>query len=327
MIDIEGIQATIEREIRGKVETAHTDDEHHYKYVPTGEVYPSTTTRSSIIAMPYLKDWAAKLTANHIEQEVRAGGDIDWYELKKEAKQRHSEVLDDAGTIGSIGHDAIEEYLIAWLKKGKEPDDIRDFLEWEEGYEDDSRGYAIVRSAKQFIDDFHVQPIAPEMKVVNEKHSYGGMLDLLAIAGEIKKPGSSDCDHTFMTYSHSRNIDECSLCGRRVKKHLTLIDWKTSNSVMKPKYSMQVASYWYALKEMADIKPTKIMIVQLSKEKKDYTVVEPTHRPSAFKAFRDIGKVYDWLNDGEDKLEKVDKKKQVTLFGSSDDDPSGLTEV
>jgi|GEM_PF-2657344 CRISPR/Cas system-associated exonuclease Cas4 (RecB family) len=328
MIDIDNIQAIIEENIKDKVKPEHTEYEHFYRYVPSGELYPSTTTRSSIIAMPYLKNWAAKLAVNHIEEEVSKGGLVDWDELKEEAMNQHKEVLEDAGTIGTIGHDAIEDYLNAWIKNGEQPENIIDFIQWEEGFEEDSRAYAIVRSAEKFINDYHVEPIAPELRVVNERYGYGGMLDLLAKAAEVEVEGDKECPstngaHNFMIYSRSRDIHECGHCGRRIRYYLTLIDWKTSNSVMKPKYAMQVASYWYALKEMADIKPDKILIVQLDKSRMKYTVVKPTHRPSAFKAFRDIGKVYNWLNDEDKKIEKVSQKKQIELFGSED----GMTEI
>lgn len=293
----------------------HDHTGHHYRYLKTNKVYDSVTTFMGILDMPRLKRWAANLAVEYLDR--------NWNIINKENKEdhykaallAHEDVLSDAGDIGTQGHEAIERYLKRWIKTNVQPPDIRRFILGE-----DSRLWAITRSAEMFINDFEMIPIAAEINVASEKHEYAGQVDCLAILIKEIEPApvepSYKCNHSYdtaKTKKYRSRYWQCSECGRIVEPIFSVVDWKTSNSIDKPEYAMQVAAYYQALKEMTGLNPKEIVIVQLDKKKAKYNVVRVYNRPNAFRTFVHITKVYKWLNDGITKLYPYTPKKDVYL--------------
>jgi len=306
-LSAEEIRAVLDEKIgQDDVIADHDHTGHYYKYVPTGERFASVTTRNSILDSPHLKKWSAGLAVDHIDkhwEEVSENGGVS-SDLKKAALMAHEDVLQDAGGCGTAGHEIIERYLLSWMENDKQPEDITKFITGE-----DSRLYAIARSALQFIDDFEAVPIASEMFVVNQKDGYAGTLDVLMMITKITKNGKCN-KHTWWTSTSGKMSCEC---GAKAKRVFALVDWKSSNSLSKPEYAMQASAYWYALWRMTGLRPEETIIVRLDKFQKKYEVVRVLDRVKAFNAFKQVAKVHDWLYSGESKTVPYTLKKQVFL--------------
>ena len=76
---------------------------------------------------------------------------------------------------------------------------------------------------------------------------------------------------------------------------------------------MQVSAYWQGLSELTGLKPKELVIVRLDKDKAKYEVMRVTDRPSAFRAFKHVSSVYEWMNDGVSKLLPYNPKKEIFL--------------
>ena len=285
---LEDIRAIIAEKIpSGIVNPEHDEYGHKYRHMPTNQLFASVTTKTGILANERLKRWAAKLAVDYIDKNwdiITPDNKVSHF---KAATLNHEDELQDAGGIGTQGHDVVERYLNRWMETGERPDDIRRFIIGE-----DARLWAISRSAEQFCIDFDVIPIASELLVASEKHKYAGTLDSLMLIRQGNK-------HVF-----------------------ALVDWKTSNSVDKPEYAMQVSAYWQALNEMTrrnpklartGLMPKELIIVQLDKYKKKYKVVKIVSRPDSFRAYKHVCKVYDYLHNGVSKIYPYSPKKERFL--------------
>lgn len=335
---VEDIKAILAEKVpEGRVIPEHTSDAHFYRdtwsEIPA---YGSVTTKSSILDAPHLKKWAAKLAVenlvtnfDNVATAVMSKDDGQLELLKRQAILAHQDHLEDAGGVGTQVHNVVENYLNAWLSTGHQPDDIKthvlDYLREASNFPEpvvDPRIHAGARSAEAFCRDYFVEPIASELLVVSHKHKYAGTLDALMMVGKVIQPGKevttldggSECPHTLMLISKSKLEYKCLHCEMKVKKYFALVDWKTSNSVDKPEYAMQVAAYWNALREMTGIQPQIALIVQLDKKHKKYTVVKLADRVGAFRAFTHVSKVYDWLDNSEDKIVPEVAKEQINLY-------------
>lgn len=298
----------------------HDDYGHFYRDTRVNERYASVTTKTGILDMPHLKKWAASEAVKLIDKNLHIITHPDVKrdkveEIYKAAVMAHNDILQDAGDIGTQGHEAIEEYLGKWMEHGEQPADIRSFIRGT-----DYRLAAITRSAEQFCRDFNVVPLASELRVASNRFKYAGTLDSLMMIPRIIKVGDKNdvraskvkCGHRWWNYtSRNPNREQCDWCGARREWELTLVDWKTSNSVDKPEYAMQGAAYWYALKEMTGLAPTDIIIVRLDKTQMKYDVVRISNRVEAFRAFKHVCKVYDWLASSSKKVVPLYPKTKI----------------
>lgn len=284
--------------------------------MPTNTVFDSVTTKTAILDNPRLKRWAANLAVQYIDRNwniiASAQNRDDHY---KAAVLAHEDELQDAGDIGTQGHGAIERWLKRWIDTNIQPEDIRKFI-----LGDDARLWAITRSAEMFANDFGIIPIASELLVASPRHGYAGTLDCLAVLLKERTPGmkemfgSHSCDWGVPDIKAYRTkYWQCSHCKKIVEPILSIVDWKTSNSIDKPEYAMQVSAYWQALAELTGVRPREIIIVRLDKEKAKYEVVRVQDRPAAFRAFKHTTKVYDWMNNGVSKLLPYSPKKEIYL--------------
>jgi hypothetical protein len=267
---------------KDSVVAEHTEEAHFYRYQPNGKLYPSVTTKTSILDAPHLKSWMTHLTTEYIKRCWDMITPENRDQIFFEAEREHENILNDAGGIGTVGHNAIEYYIHQWIATGVQPEKITDFIE---PSCTDIRATAICRSAQKFMKDFDFSPIMTERKIVSVEHEYAGTLDCL---GFIKVRG---------------------------KEVFALIDWKTSNYINKPEYAMQTAAYYNALVEMTGLKPSVIVVVRLDKKQAKYEVRELKDPQNAFKAFKNAISLYDWLEDGYDKLLPVEPKKVTSLLG------------
>ena len=327
-LTVEQIQSVIkDKFLPGLVVPEHTSDGHFYRETVQNVVYPSVTTKAGILDAPHLKKYAARLAVEHLDK--------NWDNITPENKESfyhaaimaHQDVLEDAGGVGTEGHHVIEKYLVDWMRSGKRPNDITKFISGE-----DVRLHAITRSAQKFCIDFNVVPIASELLVVSHKFRFAGTLDSLMMVARPIKKGNGSCDNQPGMFGEERKPHEfygsanplrwnemnCNHCGLQVVLEFALVDWKTSNSIDKVEYAMQVSAYNRALWEMTGgkdggLRVKHIFIVRLDKEFAKYQVMKVVHYPSAFRAFAHCSKVWDWLNDGTEKLTPLIQKERISL--------------
>lgn len=259
----------------------HDEYGHKYRHTPTNQVFSSVTTKTSILDNERLKRWAARVGVEYIDRNwdvINACSRLEREAHFKAATLAHEDELKDAGDIGTQGHGVVERYLNRWIETGERPDDIRRFILGQ-----DARLWAIARSAEKFCIDFDVIPIVSELRVCSLKHKFAGTLDSLMLV-------------------------------RKGDKYIfAIVDWKTSNSVDKPEYAMQVAAYWQAFYEMTGLRPSELIIVQLDKDKMKYNCVRVVDRPKSFRAFKQVSNVYDFINDGVTKLYPFTPKKETFI--------------
>lgn len=324
-LTVEQIQQVIKEKIPANLVTPeHTATGHWYRHSITGQKYASVTTKCGILDAPHLKKWSAKLAVEYIYRKVNVPNALFLpsriLELKESAILAHQDEFEEAGDIGTRGHKVIEEYLLQWMETKKRPDDIRSFIK-----EEDPRIWAIARSAEKFCREFGVIPVASEMFVASTKYSFAGTLDSLMLVSRVTKKGNGSCDKQLGMLGNKKEHDywrdssrdpsklSCKDCGQKIEIEFSLVDWKTSNSIDKVEYAMQTAAYWQALKEMTGLTPKRIYVVRLDKAQAKYDVKTVYHRPSCFSAFKLCSKLYDWLENGQEKMVKVEPKERVEL--------------
>lgn len=305
-----------EKMIPGLVIPDHDAQGHHYIYTPTQMRCDSVTTQSGILDMPHLKKWAANEAVKFIDKNWSIITPENKADMFQAAIFAHQDLFEDSGQVGTAGHNVIERYLKQWIATNNKPGDIRAFI----GGLNDTRATAISRSAEMFFNDFEIIPLASELLVFSQKFKFGGTLDALAMIGKtIEKgmqtlPGMEPCKHEAqLIISNSGRICKCMACGRKVQYFFALLDFKTSNSIIKPEYPMQVSAYWQGLYEMTGLRPEMLIIIQLNKDRGKYNAMLVTDRVASFRAFKHLISVNQWLNNGKDKLAPFEPKTIISL--------------
>jgi len=265
------IKKIIKEKVDGVWVAAHDESGHHYRHRDSGVLVDSVTTKLSLLAKPHLIPWAVGKGLEYFIERIEFYSADNHEQLVKAAKFAYTAVRDDAGNIGTIAHDCLEQYEKEWIKTGKKPKDARDFVP--EG--SDGRVYAAVRSGEAVFEKYNIVPLAPEILVGSEKYKSAGTLDLLAVDS---------------------------------KGNLELWDHKTSNQIDPIGYSMQVATYKKFFEDMTGLKIKKTRIIMLSKDYDKVTVYDIPNVSKAFNAFAQLSKVYDWVENGKEKVEKDIKK-------------------
>ena len=307
MKTVEELQAIIREKIpEGIIVPAHDEFGHHYRYTPTGVVFDSVTTQmSGVIDNPHLKVWASRLAVEHFHGQVSMDRTIlDDYsrivQLKESAIMMHRDTFEDAGGIGTVGHGAVERYLLEWMDKKIQPQEFEKFISG-----DDSREWAILRSAIEFANDYYLLPVASELLICNLKDKYAGTLDGLGyVIVPHKKCTGDNKRHSFM-HSSTRDWRKqiCSTCSWQTSYQLALLDWKSSNSIKKIGYACQVSAYSKGMKSMAkELKPDLLLIVRLDKAQAKYEVLKVIDENGAYKAFLTMMKISHFINKSGDQL-------------------------
>lgn len=268
------LQEVIREKIHGVWEPKHDASGHHYKHKNFPDILDSVTTKLGILSKPHLLRWSIKKGIEFLEVEDRwqrlKGPDRE--ELINGAQSAYTDIRDDAGSVGTQAHNAIEDYIKQWINTGVRPDDIRLFLK--PGA--DPRAIAGARALESLFRKKEIIPVASEILVGDVRYS-AGTLDFL-----------------------------CFWEGK-----LTLVDFKTSNAIDKINYSMQVAAYLYFFKYMTKLPLTRAKIIHLSKESDKFEVYNVKNISTAWKAFKCICGVYDWIYDRKEKCEKDLKRMTI----------------
>lgn len=326
MLSLEYIKQRLAEGIpKGIVLAEHSETGHFYRHVPTNLLLGSVTTKSSsILDNPHLKKWSSRLAAEYLLQKI---GELplmkrtpeNMVTFKDAAILVHQDEFEDAGGVGTAGHKIIDVYLEEWIAKNERPSkDITTYITAQ-----DPRLWAITRSAMLFMEDYYVIPIASELLVANVKdksQKYAGTLDglMLVIMPQPRCPkppliGEKNF-HVWMHRSSKNPLKmQCANCGLKADYQFALTDWKTSNSIDKPDYAMQVSAYKKALTAMTGLKPRLCLIIRLDKKQAKYEVMQVLNPDNAYKAFKKVAGVYDWLHDGESKLFPCNQKEIISL--------------
>lgn len=236
--------------------------------------------------------------------------------VSAEASRYHVDKLEEAGAVGTAGHDIVERYTHHWISNGVR-EDIRKFIH--EGT--DTRAIAVARSAVKFMEDYNVFPVAAELKVWSENGNYAGTLDNISLIGTVYKgnEGSKECAHEWLQKAGKKDKVGCMKCGRELKLTLALLDWKSSNVIMgfgkfgKYEYAMQVAAYRQALEELTGLKPKIIWIIRLSKDRCEYEIGVVDDWKRSLKAYRQVSDLYDFATSQQQPIVPLFMKQKIMI--------------
>lgn len=283
---LQKIKQQIADKVEGRWVPEHDQYGHHYREVipPASSVHvkknmegvlqDSVTTKLGILNKPHLLRWAVRIGIEFLEREDRflRLDTLEREELLGGAMAAHTDIRDDAGSIGTVAHDAAELYIKEWIATGIRPQSILVFIP----AGSDPRSIACTRGLEQLFIKKDIIPVASELLVGHPKLS-AGTLDFL-----------------------------CFWEGK-----LTLVDFKTSNQVDKVNYPLQVAAYMYFFRYMIGkglTSFTRAKIIHLSKDSAKFEVWKVNYLPEAYEAFKAVCKIYDWIFSRTIKVERDVKR-------------------
>ncbi len=297
----EKVRATIDAFVaQTPVVPKHTQDAHFYEYM--GEVYPSVTGITGLPDKPYLINWHVKVALDNLMAKLDAGQELNSLDIAMEY-DTGKRLMNSLAETGTIAHNALEEYCNELIKnKG-----MAALMQ----LENPAANSSFIAGAK-FIDDYHVIPVYPELLVASAKQKTAGTLDLLAwVAEEVLPPQVATPQREYWQVMKNGKEFVCIHSGKRIRYNLAIVDWKTSNSIVKPEYVMQPAVYRQCLIDYAGVAVSKMYVVRLDKHDTTYQV-EEVERPmakTALKVFKTLSSAKEALENN--KLEYRDKS--VTL--------------
>lgn len=269
----ESVQKAIERYVKGVWVPEHTDTAHFYRHTPTGKLCASVTSKM-ILEKEHLRPWAVRVGIEWLEQDDRWNKYLEHKQYKKNeylqgAILAHTDIRDDAGSVGSAVHQAAEDFINEWIATGTKPDDILKYIP--EHARSDGRVVAGARSVKRLFDDRpRVLPVASELLVGSLRLGTAGTLDLLVLNDGV----------------------------------LELWDFKTSNSIDPINYSMQVAAYSHMFTGMTKLRPVAWRVIKISKDYDRVDIYKLTGYKDAVRCFEYLAKVYDLTKGGCFTLER-----------------------
>lgn len=276
----EKIRQIIAEKVIDQIQPEHTSTAHFYRF-PSGKLQPSVTSKLQLLSKPHLTRWAIKMAIEWLEVDDRwryLASDVTRSSYIQGATEAHTDIRDEAGNVGTQAHNAIEDYIKAWLVTGKRPKEIKDFFPIVDGrFVADYRAVAAARAFSSLVDKYKIIPLASEILVGDEKVS-AGTLDFLCLWD----------------------------------KKLTLVDFKSSNSIDQIGYSLQVSAYKYFLRKMTGLSIKQCKIIHLSKDSDRFTVYNVLRTWEAYRIFRHVCLVWDWVyNTKVDKIVKDVKKVTI----------------
>jgi hypothetical protein len=292
-MEVKEIQKIIKEKVSSRWQPEHDSSGHKYRFydyptilnsdgsfgelIPSGLIQKSVTTKLGIVNKPHLLRWAIKQGIEFLEVEDR------WSRLKTNSREEliagaqmaHADTRDSAGNIGTIAHNIIEQYINEWIDSGKKPEQMKVFA-FSKNYQIPPASVASARAVEAMFTKHNVIPIASELLVGHPKYS-AGTLDFL-----------------------------CFWDGK-----LTLVDWKTSNSVDSINYAAQTAAYKYMFEYMAGIKISQVKVLHLSKDYDKFEVYKVKHIAVAWRFFKAIAYCFDCMDRKLFGLEKDIKRLKI----------------
>jgi len=202
----------------GAVELEFDEDRH--KYFVNGEEVDGVTTVLKVINKAALVPWAAKMSAEFVEAQLKAGAILDELQIKQlvaGVKTAYKTGTARAADIGTLGHEWAESYLLG----GKPSMPINPQLA------------NIAQAVTKFVTEHDIQVLTTERPLYSMKHKVAGTTDIIAnFEGELAimdwKTGSGIYPEVFaqlggysMAYSEET--------GQQVKSHVAVNVRKDGN--------------------------------------------------------------------------------------------------
>lgn len=242
---------------QSNVVTEHTNKGHFYRIVDKDVVYGSVTTKLQMLKdeslINYKMNRALDYVADHwhlfTEQNIKTQLD--------EASKVSAGILEDAGDIGTLIHNCREAYFKDWIKNGRRPDRIFDYMP-KDRY--DLRCVSALRALEKFVGDTKYIPLRTELKVWSHDMKVAGTLDDIGV----------------------------------MYNQLVLMDLKSSNAI-KDLYYPQVAMYYEMFKKLTGIRPKRCFILRVSKEDGTYKIEDLFDMPKLVRYAKNILKVSDGI--------------------------------
>jgi hypothetical protein len=222
----------------GEVELRYNVKDHQYLLVTPNGLVPQdgvTSICHIIDKSEVLINWACKMMGQKLINEIPKmqlpTGEVivsqqtleDFEVFVQRAKKAHEDKLEEAGNIGHVAHNWIEQYIKSVLKE----DESRK-LELLANMPKDDRASNCCIAALDWMRTHNVRWISTERKIYSRLYGYAGTLDGLCMVDSCDDPKC--CPHAF-------------------KDRLTVSDWKTSNYLYM-EFLMQTAAYQAAFIEM-----------------------------------------------------------------------------
>lgn len=209
-----------------------------------------------------LTQWAANAVADVFKARLRPGvvlTDTLLEEVYKEARGAHKGESRSATDLGSEVHDVLEGYLNTVMVGSLSVGDALLFQP------DDERVLRCVQTGIDWLVEEGLDPISTERLIYSKKHSYCGMVDLIALR----------------------------------RDQLVLVDWKTSKAIYE-EYELQVGAYVAGYEEETGERIEEAQVVRLDKtgapfdEDRDVRRMGRRELRAAFKAFKGLLDVHKW---------------------------------
>jgi len=283
----------------------------YYRVGDLGELIPvlNVSTVSKIIdRSPALIPWAAKVTIEKLLRTVptvEAPGPVptlvvpgmtfeEFTKLAMVAKTAHSDRLEDAGEVGKMAHDWIENYIKAVMANDQAS--IQGLMTQ---MCSDPRATNCALAALGWMKAHNVRWLDTERKVFSKKHDCSGTLDGRCIVD---------------------SCDDPSCCPTPFKDRKSLLDWKTSN-FLYIEFVYQASAYFYFfLEEFPQETLEDIWILRLGKEDGEFQPwhLEVDEVPACFEGFlaclalkRIVGETEEHMKERKILIREAKKKQRA----------------
>lgn len=276
----------------------------YYLLTPEGNLEPQegvTSVCHIVDKSEVLIPWACKMMAQKLMRTIPTfadedGGIVvpqirvpDFEDLVLAAKTAHKDKLEEASNVGHAAHNWIEQYIKHELGlRETVPDSV-----------EDERARKCYCAALEWMMHHNVRWICTERKIYSRKYKYAGTMDGLAYVSSCDDP--SCCPHKFVD-------------------RLSVIDWKTSNS-LHPEHAVQASSYRAAQKEELDLPIEDCWVIQLGKEDGKFNPwhIEKEECKENFKTFlscldltRSMRRLKGSMKEQSDRIKAAEKEKKAT---------------
>jgi hypothetical protein len=287
----------------------------YYKFNQGGdrEEIDGVTTVLGVISKPYLTAWASKLAVLTIKDRM-LNPDLSFkpitteqfLALLDEAKKKHKERLNEAGDIGTLAHNALEDSINHAIEHTNGivlespvvrvgiPGTHNEYLQVPE--ENIRKAQNCVNAAFKWMQDHNVRWLHTERKIYSRVYNFSGTLDGDALI--------DSCTDRF-----------CRGCrGRVFKDRRAITDWKSSNQ-LSDSYAYQTAAYQFAhIEEFGDLYIPDRWIMRLGKEEGDFEAwyLPDVYFEADFNAFLAALGLFRSLNEIEERR-KLEKREWIEL--------------
>lgn len=306
-------------EIRKKIEEAlpfgrviprHSDKGHFYEIIDGAmtvpPIYSSVTGKLNILKDESLINFKMNRVLEYFFGHYKEINESNIMEHIAKAEAVPQQDFESAGDIGTRVHLYRQSIFEEWIKTGIKP---KDFISFIPEVEKDIRAVSAVRALKKFVDEYDYIPVVCELLVYSHKLKVAGTLDDLGIIKHYIRKGDKDCQHEII-HNLKTEVYNCLKCDMKYENEFILLDLKTSNSITKPHYFFQVALYCGMFVELTGLKPKRCIILQVSKEKGDYKILDLKKPTRIFNYAKHFLKV----NDGLDFIRLLMRDNQKNII-------------